>query len=226
MNNLETMTKLYIRMLAANLIMLAMIIRFYAGPFSLAMDPLSWLGKLVTDEGLPNTLAFILFSATLLYDAFVWRRFLAVLPESRCGRRPAPRLLGRAVLAGFILMAFPCDRFEIIHSIGGGLVVGGFWALTTGLLFSLRDRLGVITHASLQLFLQLAAIYCGYHFAFDTPLKGLSQRPLLLAITGETGLCLNVLLKSRGGNGRELAPAVRQEELSYPELSATHHRPS
>lgn len=52
------------------------------------------------------------------------------------------RILGRLVLVGFMLAAFPCDQFETIHSYGAGFVVGGLWALTAIMLYRIRDILG------------------------------------------------------------------------------------
>ena len=184
------LARLFVGSVAANLVMLALIIRVYAEPFSLVMDPLSWLGKIETAGGVPNTVAFLLFSATLLVDACIWRKVLTILPGNGEGRFTMGWLLGRGVLAGFILMAFPCDRFVVVHNIGAGLVVGGFWALATGMLYRSRDKLGAGVHLGLQLILHFTALYCGVNFAWDTPLKGFSQRPLLLAIIADTGLCL------------------------------------
>jgi len=195
MNNLHTLARLFVRTMAANLVMLVVIISFYAEPFSLVMDPFSWLGKLVTSGGLSNTSAALLFSATLLCDACKWRRVLSLLSEYRFGRLPGVRMLGRMVLIGFLLMAFPCDKFVYTHSVGAGLVVGGFWALTTGMLYYLRNKLGLLTHIGLQLILHISAIFCGANFVADTSLKGFSQRPLIISIVAETGICLNTLIR-------------------------------
>jgi len=188
---MHALAKLYVGSVAANLVMLALTIRAYAEPFSLVMDPFSWLGKIETAGGHSNTIAFLLFSGTMLVDAYIWHRALTMLPGTgSSGRLTMGWLLGRGVLVGFILMAFPCDRFVLIHNIGAGLVVGGFWALTTGMLYRCREKLGAVVHLGLQLILHCTALYCGANFVWDTPLKGFSQRPLLLAMMADTGLCL------------------------------------
>ncbi len=110
----------------------------------------------------------------------------------------------------FILTAFPCDRFDAIHSTGAALVVGGLWAFTTGTLYLMRDRLGAAVHIGLQLVLHGAALFGAVTFVLDSALKGFSQRPLLAAIVAEMGICLNALLHHRPG--RDLTfhgPGVR-----------------
>lgn len=200
MNNLHALARLFVGTVAANIVMLAIILRTYPEPFSLVMDPFSWLGKLVTSTGLPNAGGLLLFNFSLLFDICIWKKFLSLLSEYRIGRHPAVRILSRVVLTGFVFMTFPCDRFDNIHSLGAGLVVGGLWALTTSMLYRFRDKFGPGIYIALQLTLHAAAFFCGANFVFDTPLKGFSQRPLVIAILAETGICLNVLtpnLKAR-----------------------------
>ena len=201
MYGLSSLVRLFNGAVAANLIMLVVIVRAHAGYFSLLMDPFSWLGKLVAAEGLANTGAFLLFSATLLLNAIIWIRMLSLMALCRIGRHPAFLLIGRLVLVGFALMAFPCDRFVTTHSIGAGFVVGGLWAITAAMLYFTRYRLGRRVHLGMQIILHLAALFCGVNFVFDTLLKGFSQRPLLLAILTEAGICLNKLVRAYQESG-------------------------
>ncbi|HHY09495.1 MAG TPA: hypothetical protein GX528_02895 [Firmicutes bacterium] len=182
----------FFKMVVFNLIMLLVISFFYAEPFSFAMDPLSWLGRLETDNG-PNTTAFLLFAATLLFDAFSWYNTLPLIEGFPKPKQPIFQLLAWAVLIGFILMAFPCDKFSKIHCLGAGLLVGGFWALTGALLFLARERLKKAVYIALHFILHAAALFCAICFVCDNLLKGFSQRPLLLAIIAELGLCLKAL---------------------------------
>ncbi len=199
MNNLYSLTRLFVAAVTTNICMLIIITRFYAGSFSLLLDPFSWLGALVTESGLRNNTAAFMFTATQLCNVVFWRRARTLLLEFRTGRHPLVRFLGGLVQAGFILMAFPCDRFVFIHSLGAGFTVGGLWALTSGLLYNVRERLGRGTHILMQFLLQLSAVYCGVNFVLDSPLKGFSQRPLLIAFIAETGLCLKMLLRAQAG---------------------------
>lgn len=170
----------------------------YPEPFSLVMDPLSWLGKLETAQGLPNSPLFFLTSFTLLTDALVWRHGISLLKDFQFGRRWDVRALGWMVTAGFIIMAFPCDKFILLHSIGGALLVGGLWAFTTVSLWYTRKRgfLGRKAFVWRQILLHAAALFCGINFVWDTPLKGFSQKPLVLAILVNTALCLHARFKA------------------------------
>lgn len=199
MDILQGLKRLFIWTLIANVIMLIIIIRSYAGSFSLLMDPLSWLGKVNTDGGQTNTIALVLFNSGLLLNAYRWKKALNLTVHNSTGRHPLARFLGHVVLVGFILMAFPCDIFVTLHSIGGGMVVGGLWAFTTALIYHVREELGAGTHTFLQLTLHTVALFCGTNFVLDTALKGFSQRPLLIAIIIGTGISLNALTKNWQG---------------------------
>jgi len=192
MQNFHKLTSWYVGTMIVNFSVLVILIALYAEPFSLLMDPFSWLGKTITDNGSANTGAFLLFTATIFFNAFRWRKLLELLTQTGTWRFALIRFLGHLVLAGFFLMSFPCDRFDAIHSTGAGSVVGGIWALSTIMLFRFSNELEPRNYILLQLFLHSAALFCGINFILDSVLKGFSQRPLLLAIVAVTGLCLRV----------------------------------
>lgn len=125
MKNLPALARLYIGLLVGNSFMLAIIIIVYAESYSLVMDAFSWLGKFETSEGLTNVGAMVLFSGTLLVDAGCWLRGAALAWDTALGRSPVFKVLAPMVALGFVLMAFPCDVFVTVHSVGGGLLVGG-----------------------------------------------------------------------------------------------------
>jgi len=190
MVHLSKLYRWYVGTLVFNFTMMAVIIRTYAESFSLAMDPFSWLGKITTSDGAANTGASLLFSVALFFNLFRWRKALALLSETRLWRLKLVPILGHLVLFGFLLMAFPCDRFKNIHSIGSGFVIGGLWAFITLTLLSLKNEFTPRVFISLQLFLHSAALFCGISFMLDAALKGFSQRPLLLAIIAISAICL------------------------------------
>ncbi len=197
MQNLQKLYRLYMVTIMINLVMLAIIIRFYAEPFSLMMDPFSWLGKMVTTDGSANTNSLVLFTAALFFNAFMWKQALSLLSGNPVWEYPLLRMLGRLVLIGFFLMAFPCDRFETIHSFGGGFVIGGLWALSTIFLYRSSDEFEPRAFIMVLLVLHASALFCGANFVLDSLLKGFSQRPLLLAIIAVTSLCLRARIQSR-----------------------------
>ena len=185
----------YLGTLIVNIAMFAMIVTICAEPFSLAMDPFSWLGKITTSSGSANTGAFLLFTLTLFFNFFRWRKALGLLSETGLWKYKLVQILGYMVLAGFILMAFPCDRFDAIHSTGSGLVIGGLWALSTQALFRLKEEFAPRVFISMQLLLHSAALFCGVNFVLDSALKGFSQRPLLIAIIAVSAICLRTKMQ-------------------------------
>lgn len=201
MNCLLAVSRLYVFAAFYNSVLTLFARWCYAGRFSLLMDPLSWLGKVTTDEGLANTPAALLFGAGLLFNMYVWKKFMAETAKCRAGRIWPARTLQWFVFYGFFFMAFPCDVFVVLHSIGGGLLVGGLWALATMFIYHARDNIGRLRHLLMHGILHLTTLYCFYHFVLDTPLKGFSQKPLILAIVLETGIILNELLQAYYGRG-------------------------
>lgn len=198
---LFSLARVFIVTVLGNLATVLIGVAAYPEPFSLVMDPLSWLGKIETAQGLPNLPLFFLTSVTLLTDALVWRHGISLLKDFQFGRRWDVRALGWMVTAGFIIMAFPCDKFILLHSIGGALLVGGLWAFTTTALWYMKNRghLSRKTHIWFQILLHGPAIFCGINFVWDTPLKGFSQKPLVLAILVNTAICLHVLVRAHQG---------------------------
>ncbi|NLN06080.1 MAG: hypothetical protein GX167_00475 [Firmicutes bacterium] len=199
MDSLLVISRLYILAVAYNLTMLVLVAWCYAETFSLIMYPLSWLGKVTLDSGAANKMAAVLFSAGTIFNMYFWKKMLDELAKTSMGKKLPVKILGCFVFYGFLLLALPCDVFVLLHSIGGGLLVGGLWALTAWLLYYAKNVLGRFNHLLLQLTLHSTALYCFYHFLLDSELKGFSQKPLLLAITFGSGASLNTLLQARYG---------------------------
>lgn len=194
MNNLFALTRLFRRTVVANLLILLLAAAAYPEPFSLLMDPLSWLGKWTTAAGHANTGLFLLTAITLVADAAVWRHAVS-LASFPWLQRWEMRVLGEMVSLGFVIMAFPCDVFVFTHSVGAGIMVGGLWAFTAINLYYLY-RAGVLDaslHLWMHLGLHVAALFCGVNFVLDSPLKGFSQRPLVLAILADITICFRLL---------------------------------
>lgn len=199
MESLLVISRLYLLALVYNFIMLVLLSWCYPETFSLVQYPLSWLGKIVLDSGLTNILAAVLFAAGNLFNMYLWKKVMDELTKTSMGKKLTAKIFGNFILLGFPLLALPCDVFVLLHSIGGGLLVGGLWAMTTWLLYYARNDLGRRNHLLLQVVLHFTALYCFYHFLLDSDLKGLSQKPLLLAITIGSGASLNTLLQTRYG---------------------------
>ena len=195
---MQRIAGLYRGLLLVNLIMLVVIIALFPEPFSLSGDPISWLGKVGPGAGLSFYHSFWLFSGTLLFNIIRWSQILSLLSQHPFWRNPLVRAAGWAVLAGFVLMLFPCDRFDAIHSTGGTLVGLGMWVLSTMMLIHSSSFIYKNVIVILHILLHASALFCIFNFAFDTALKGFSQRPAILVIVAVTCLCLKILSGGRG----------------------------
>ncbi|MBW6463435.1 MAG: hypothetical protein SCJ94_08100 [Bacillota bacterium] len=201
MNDLQRIAILYRGLLLFNLFMLIVIFIIFPEPFSILGDPLSWLGKVGPGEGLAFYYSFWLFSAALLYNIFRWSQILLLLSKYPVWRRLLVRIAGWAVSAGFILMLFPCDRFDPIHSTGGTLVGLGMWMLSTMILIRSDSLFERRIKVWLHLILHASALFCIANFALDTSLKGFSQRPAILTIVVITNICLILQLQVQQKSG-------------------------
>jgi len=196
MNNLQKIANLYRGLLLFILAMLVIVLAVFPEPFSLLRDPFSWLGKAGPGSGLAVYRSLWLFSAALIFSAYRWYQIIAIVAQNPVWQIISIRIAFWAVFAGFILMLFPCDRFDPIHSSGGALVGIGMWVISAMMLFRLGRLFNLLTKASLHLVLHSSALYCIIHFTLDTPLKGFSQRPAILAIVLVTMICLHLQLKA------------------------------
>ena len=190
MKNLYKLSKLYMATILINFMVLIITAQVHAETFSLIRDPISWLGRAETSAGESNSGALLLFSASLLLNAYIWKKVLEILAERRFWQYPFVKLMSYMVLSGFLLMALPCDIFIKTHSIGSGFVIGGLWALNTISLVYFKDHFENKVLLLMHFILHISALFCGANFVFNTALKGFSQRPLLAAIAFISGLCI------------------------------------
>ena len=189
MVNLLKLAKLYNGILFLNLIMIALIIVLYPVSFSLLMDPVSWLGKIGDGFTSAYSKTFFLFAVSMLINVLLWQKIVIWLTKTAAWEKLLLRMTSYLVCVGFILMIFPCDQFDAVHSSGGGLVAVGLWVLSTILLCRSQKTINPYLYICLQLFLQSSALFCGYHFAINSALKGFGQRPLILAFILIPNIC-------------------------------------
>ncbi len=197
MAKLLKLAKLYNMMLFSNLIMITLIIILYPVSFSLLMDPASWLGKIGAGITSAYGKTFFLFATTMLINVLLWQLIIILLAKTTAWKKPLIQIASRLVFAGFILMIFPCDRFDAVHSTGGGLVAVGLWLLSTILLIRSKQALAPYLYLGLHFFLQSSVLFCGYHFTINSTLKGFGQRPLILAFIIIPNICFYASLLSQ-----------------------------
>ncbi len=203
MNDLQKIAGLYRGILLFNLLMLIVIALLYPGQFSLLRDPVSWLGSTGPGDGFDFYITFWLFSIALLFNIFSWYRVFSLVAGHPVWQKFSLRAACAAVLAGYVLMLFPCDRFDPVHSTGGALLGLGLWVISAMMLVRLKRLFKPGIYRWLHLLLHGAALFCIVNFALDTPLKGFSQRPAILAIVIVTNTCLHLQLRAMRNAGRE-----------------------
>lgn len=194
--SLQKITGLYRGLLLFNLIMLVVIVYLYPEPFSLAWDPISWLGKIGPGNGQAHYNSFWLFSSALVFNIIIWIQIIIIISKHPAWKNQYVRFSFWFVSVGFLLMLFPCDRFDAVHSSGGALVGIGLWILSTMMLIRLGFMFNKFHKIGLHLFLHFSALFCIANFALNTALKGFSQRPAILAIIVVTNICLHLQLKA------------------------------
>ena len=132
LNKIHTLFK---KLLWTDLTTLVLCMFLYAGRFNFWNDAFSSLGASATPDGRSNALSMLLFMAGLVMSScFVWRigvvfRTLRFVPNARL-----KSYLLRMTGMGFILMMFPCNIYNGIHSAGSALVFGMLWLLSVLLL--------------------------------------------------------------------------------------------
>ncbi len=106
----------------------------YAGEFRFWDDALSYLGKIYPVNGQSNTLSFIIFSSGMIASSVLCLRMSMIINSYR------EHIYYRISAAGFILIAIPTDFINILHTLGGALVVGSFWFYTLRKLIELFGK--------------------------------------------------------------------------------------
>ncbi|MCD6202578.1 MAG: hypothetical protein J7K46_12295 [Bacteroidales bacterium] len=191
LNKIQT---LFRKLLWTDLTTLVLCMLLYAGQFHFWHDAFSFLGTSVTPDHRPNTLSMLLFMAGLVMSSgFVWQmsavfRTLPCVPNARLKSR-----LLQMTGIGFILMMFPCNINNGIHSTGSALVFGTLWLMTVLMLQemkkSLRNR-----YLLFQFFLQGTVLPYAITYITGAASKQIFQK---IAVAGLTMVMSKALRLSR-----------------------------
>lgn len=151
----------------------------YPGDYSLSENALSDLGCWITPDGQCNQYAAALFATAMLTTAALLIALIHALPR----RQSRARVMFLSFsAAGAILILMPHTVQRIIHGIGAGLLIGGFWGYS--LCLSIRawrahHRVAAVT---CQMVVQGAVLTYALLFAADSPGKQVAQKMATLGL--------------------------------------------
>jgi len=148
----------------------------YGEPFSFYDHAYSHLGRIRTQNGNPNTTAFIIFTISLLISAFICFRIEKILNGG--SRHWLFTLCG----TGYLVMLFPCDILNPVHAVGAALVIASLWFFTNIRLFHLIPHTGVLRFVVYQLILQGTVLPYAFMYVFDIPARHLAQKFALIGL--------------------------------------------
>lgn len=150
----------------------------YPGDYSLSENALSDLGCWITPDGQCNQYGAALFATAMLTTAAL----LIALIRALARRQSPVRVMFLSFsAAGAILILMPHTVHRIIHGVGAGLLIGGFWGYS--LCLSVRawraDRR--VAAVTCQMVVQVAVLTYAVLFALDSPAKQPAQK---IAVVG------------------------------------------
>lgn len=142
----------------------------YGQDFSFREHAMSHLGRIRTQDGNPNTLSLFIYGTCMLLCALISFR-LSNLAEDNISH-----YLFRVTAAGYILLIAPCDILNIIHSIGGAMVIGSLWLVAVIQLHYLMRYTNKARIYFYHLILQGTILPYAFLYAFGSPLCPLVQK--------------------------------------------------
>jgi hypothetical protein len=173
----------------------------YGEPFRIIDYPFSAIGRLETQNGSPNTLSFLVFSAGILMCSMVGYSISRIHPDIRFRR------IMKVCACGFLLMIAPCDILNPVHILGSVLVFGTLWLYS---IFLIRDiyRGGKMARAIVYHFILHSTVFSyAFLYATSSPMDPLFQKPALIGLI----LILKLSMLERSGSNRGNAMNMVQQ---------------
>lgn len=175
------------RVLTVQVAFLAAAAVAYPGTYSPTENALSDLGCWITPDGRWNYHGAALFTVAMVISAG-----LLVSLCGRLGRWAAERETHRALrlqitillvsATGSVVITVPHTVHRLIHGIGAGLLIGGFWALGISLCLELWRADRRVLAATYQLTIQAAVLTYALLFVLDHPGRQLAQKAAVLGL--------------------------------------------
>lgn len=137
--------RFFIALVAINLVLGRIAMRFYGEQFTYFHDAISDLGATLTRGGSPNPTSPYVFAVQLVGSALVMAGLARHLRVRGLPLGSADVRLAQLAAVGFVLMPAPHNEplYHTIHMLGAGLVVFSLWVLAMRYLLECR-RLGMV----------------------------------------------------------------------------------
>lgn len=142
----------------------------YGQPFSFTEHALSHFGRLHTQDGSNNTISLIIYGTGMILSSLICYRLSGMIEDS------ISHYLLMITAAGYILLIVPCDTINIIHSIGGAMVIGSLWMLAVIQFHEILKYRQTKRVYLYHLLLQGSVLPYAFLYAFGSPLCPLVQK--------------------------------------------------
>lgn len=148
----------------------------YSEEFDFWTDPLSSLGDIYPDKSNSNLLAFGIFLTGMMICSLLSFNISYGLKKSY------GHYLFKITGTGFILLAFPSNQLNFLHSLGGALVVGSLWWFSIVILNNLLKKTNRIKILTYHILLQITVLpYVILYFA-GVPERQVAQKFAVLGL--------------------------------------------
>ncbi len=148
----------------------------YGQPFSFKEHAISHFGRIRTQDGSPNTLSLLIYGTGMLISTLICFKL------SRLTEHNTSNILLRIAATGYILLIVPCDILNIIHSVGGAMVIGSLWLLIVIQIHELIKQSNKIKAYLYHLLLQGTVLPYAFLYAIGSPLCPLVQKFAILGL--------------------------------------------
>ncbi len=155
---------------------LVLCVATYHGPFLMWQYPLSDLGDMLTESGIPNVLTRRIFDLTMLTSGSlmvtIHSLFSADIPIMHI---KAKRVMTFVCSIGFFMLLMPYDLDPTFHEIGGTLLFSMLWGMSV--LFSVElNRAFKVRSVVSQVILQATVLPYAFLFVMQIPSEVVAQK--------------------------------------------------
>jgi hypothetical protein len=192
-NKHQSFFKLFLTLIAINVVLLTLAIISYNGAFDGAINPFSAAGDYRTLAGLPNTLSMYLYSLDMAINGLILLIFSYKFYKKNGDSAGIvkPLLCFLAGCGFLIASASPDDIRHSTHVLGSAIAIASLWIIATNYIYEIRKKVKPTTYYLMQGILQIPIFtYAGTYFFGVDPLSYVVQKYAL------AGLCIALLYSS------------------------------
>lgn len=169
----------------------------YKGPFYFWQYQLSDLGEPLTENGIPNVLARIIFDTTMLTSGILMVTIFSLFSfDKSSSHKTAKRVISLTSAAGFFLLILPYNFYEWWHITGGVFAFGMLWVFVVLRSIELNRSHHRLKAIISQAILQPTVVPYAVLFVLQQPAEIVAQKFAVL------GLVVAVWLTTRASDSR------------------------